>query len=676
VSSPATAVAEASPAEHENSVHSDESHHAAFSSEGLAGGEPPSGPEQGPGFLQQAAAVLAAFLIGAAAGGSGLSPQPQRQTAPASSLQAVTANDRELQQAVTSENELRAQAPFLLPEEKEKMDDKLAGLYAKLMDGARQAGTKFSTVVGKFEPSAANDKVATSRVPPSVVKQLRGIEDILDQAQEDVYDEVWVSLETYPQVLQAYVPVLNYYADAAFPDSGDDSQKQINKAQREALRFETRSYLRGTMNLSKAIAQRKVRAVEEAFAKTSLAYDRYLKAGDLYSGYDPVTSTTVFFRNIYDSQLQYTPIALEQPKIRDEVLVLQGPDKGKVGRVMWLGREDAADSGSKVLSAVVKLEPNPVLGSTPSSRGVKEVKAYPYNWIVLTRSSSQSYFRDFILATMAAVVSCGVAYPLETIKCRAQLNQSPIPPEGPLVLFKGVGLNILREAPNAGMLMAGFNLLTRTALKLPFIDGNNPNLKFLLMIPSGVIAMVSGTFVKVPLIDISKQVQNGVAGNFVEAVENVYLKPSPQEVSEKLAVNLTLAVIRGVPFGAFQCLIYEVMKDKTPDFLESVGCPIFLEPFIWGGVAGFCTGFLTNPPDVIITRMSVQQGRSSDSNEEFSLPVVWGRIATAAEDIWREEGPLGFNKGGLENALYFAPEAMIWFGVYEVLKEVCGTLFE
>ena len=35
-------------------------------------------------------------------------------------------------------------------------------------------------------------------------------------------------------------------------------------------------------------------------------------------GYDPVTSTTVFFKNISDDQLRYTPLALQQPQIRDE----------------------------------------------------------------------------------------------------------------------------------------------------------------------------------------------------------------------------------------------------------------------------------------------------------------------------------------------------------------------
>lgn len=669
--------------------------------------EPESAAQPGAkaaGLPQQVGAVIAAFVVGAALGASGSLPQlqvllTQREatpgqvpgTRPVEMALSVPSTTVEMDSSVPALPKMASTAavsraaaasakttdlPRPIQQELMRKDDKLAGWYIKLMEAAREAGGKIQNVMKQGSPkqgSSVQEKAAPSRLPPSVVKQIRGIEDILDEAQTDVYDEVWVSLETYPQILEAYLPVLNYYADNAFPDSGDETQRQINKAQRDALRFEVQSYLRSILKLDRAIQQRKVRAVEEAFAKTSLAYDRYLKAGDLYTGYDPVTSTTIFFRNIVDTDLVYTPLALEQPRIRDEVLVLQGPDKGKVGRVMWLGRENANDPSSKVLSAVVKLEPNPVLGSTPQSRGIKEVKAYPYNWIVLTRSSTQSYARDFVLATLAAVVSCGLTYPLDSVKCRAQLNLPPIPPEGPLALLSGVELNVLREAPNAGFLMAGFNLLTRQAVGLPFIDANNPNLKFLLMIPSGILAMASGSIVKVPLMDISKQVQAGTAANLLEAVENVYFKPPPSAVIQKLATVATLTVIKGIPFGAFQCFIYEIMKDKTPDLLEAVGCPIAAEPFIWGAVAGFCTGFLTNPPDVIITRMAVSQGKQ-DGSEEFDLGAIWSRIVEATEDVYREEGPGGFLKGGLENAIYFAPEAMIWFGVYEVLKEAVVML--
>eukprot|EP00440_Ansanella_granifera_P060517 gb/GFBE01065593.1/.p1 GENE.gb/GFBE01065593.1/~~gb/GFBE01065593.1/.p1 ORF type:complete len:771 (+),score=177.81 gb/GFBE01065593.1/:1-2313(+) len=619
-------------------------------------------------LLHTVRTVCTALLIGAAVGFAAGLWRPALGPTAKPVLEQAAAPLRSVAEKVSSSVPKVQVTKVQSPEDQViSADDKLAKVYSSLMDAARAGSTKLKNVVRSIQ-AVPGEKEPALRVEPGVVKKIRDIGDILDEAQSDVYKEEWKSLEVYPPILRAYIPLMTYYSDNAFPD--DEGDKYVNAATRDSLQFEAKQFNIGISRLQDAIQARKVRGVEEAFAKTSLSYDRFLKAGDLYTGYDPVTSTTVFFRDISDSQLQYTPLALQQPTIRDEVLVLQGPDKGKVGRIIWLGRENSEDLNSKILTAVVKLEPNPVLGSSKNGVGVREVKAYPYGWVVMTRESGESYTQDLLLATVAAVVSCAVTFPLESIKARVQLNLPPIPPEGPQVLFRGVWLNVLREAPNAGFLMAGFNYLTRYAVGLPFVDGNNPNLKFALMIPAGVLAMCSGTFVKVPVIDISKQVQAGIAPDLNSAIENVYLKPSKSEVFKRLARTLMLAVIRGAPFGAFQCLIYEILKDKTPGLLESAGVPIAAEPFIWGGVAGFCTGYLTNPPDVVMQRLAVEASKSSSDGEDapFSIQRTWEEIVEASEKVYKEDGWGGFAKGGFENAMYFAPEAMVWFGVYEALK--------
>eukprot|EP00435_Cladocopium_sp_Y103_P011484 s3289_g3.t1 len=590
-----------------------------------------------------------------------------------------------LKEAESKEDQLLRYDDKLVP--RFTLTDSEAKMYTGLMESARDAGAKLQDVA----PAPPTEKGPASRVSASVVKKIRDIGDMLDEAQADVYKEEWLTLKVYPSVFRA-----EYYEKEAFSDGVGD--KFVNAATRDSLSFYRMQMSVSIDRLAKAIENQKVREVEEAFAKTSLSYDRFLKAGDLYQGYDPVTSTTVFFKNISDDQLRYTPLALQQPQIRDEVLVLQGPDKGKVGRIIWLGRENGDDLDSKVLSAVVKLEPNPVLGSSKSG-GVREVKAYPYNWLVMTRGSNESYIQDLVLATLAAIVSCTVTYPLETVKARVQSNLPLIPPEGPQALFRGVELNVLREAPNAGFLMAGFNYFTRFAVGLPFVNGNDPNLKFLLMIPSGVVAMLTGAFVKAPVIDISKQVQAGVAQNAGEAIQklgsscgwNVYLKPSPSQVSKRLARTLMLTGIRGVPFGAFQCFIYEVLKDQTPPLLESLGVPIWAEPFLWGGIAGFCTGYLTNPPDWL------------QDDKPFSIGETWEQIVRATQKasslgcgmVWENGSSIlmlqwcilmfeylsvigaGFNSFlflAPLNAIYFLPEAMVWFGVYEALKGVANSV--
>jgi len=658
----------------------------------------PESPEaSSQNFGSVVAAVAAALLVGLAAGfglrseqtikpaeipqapmevqeseGSGLSlskPAPSVVLEKATGkIQSVAGGMRDVatkvDKAVARLKEAESKEDQLL-----RYDDKLAKMYTGLMESARGTGAKLQDVVKSIAPPT--EKGPPSRVSASVVKKIRDIGDMLDEAQADVYKEEWLSLKVYPSVFRAFLPLMEYYEKEAFSDNNGD--KYVNAATRDSLSFYRMQMSVSIDRLAKAIENQKVREVEEAFAKTSLSYDRFLKAGDLYEGYDPVTSTTVFFKNISDDQLRYTPLALQQPQIRDEVLVLQGPDKGKVGRIIWLGRENGDDLDSKVLSAVVKLEPNPVLG-TSKSGGVREVKAYPYNWLVMTRGMDESYIQDLVLATLAAIVSCTVTYPLETVKARVQSNLPLIPPEGPQALFRGVELNVLREAPNAGFLMAGFNYFTRFAVGLPFVNGNDPSLKFLLMIPSGVVAMMSGAFVKAPVIDISKQVQAGVAQNAGEAIENVYLKPSSAQVTKRLARTLMLTGIRGVPFGAFQCFIYEVLKDQTPPLLESIGVPIWAEPFIWGGIAGFCTGYLTNPPDVVMQRLALESDDDDEDDKPFSIQETWEQIVRATQKVYEEDGPAGFAKGGLENAVYFLPEAMVWFGVYEALKGVANSV--
>jgi hypothetical protein len=44
---------------------------------------------------------------------------------------------------------------------------------------------------------------------------------------------------------------------------------------------------------------------ERAYANIALAYDRFLKAGDLYIAYDPITSTEPFYQNIPVESLKF-----------------------------------------------------------------------------------------------------------------------------------------------------------------------------------------------------------------------------------------------------------------------------------------------------------------------------------------------------------------------------------
>eukprot|EP00913_Durusdinium_trenchii_P004145 g3840.t1 len=362
-------------------------------------------PEQTNSPIQSLLPLLAALLVGLAAG-SGLraptadspteavkdvqlsttiSSLPNAETLPKPTLvmQKATGKmqdvadkvDKALERSLERLSEVESKEEQVI-----RYDDKLAKMYTGLMESARGTGAKLQDVVKTLAPSS--EKGAPSRVSVSVVKKIRDIGDMLDEAQADVYKEEWMSLK----VRWIHFIRPEYYEKEAFNDGNGD--KYVNAATRDSLTFYRLQMAVNIDRLEKAIENQKVREVEED-------------------------------TNISDDQLRYTPLALQQPQIRDEVLVLQGPDKGKVGRIIWLGRENGDDLDSKVLSAVVKLEPNPVLGVSKSG-GVREVKAYPYSWLVMTRGSDESYVQDLVLATVAAIVSCSLTYPLETLKERRE----------------------------------------------------------------------------------------------------------------------------------------------------------------------------------------------------------------------------------------------------------------
>ncbi|CAK0851367.1 unnamed protein product, partial [Prorocentrum cordatum] len=75
-----------------------------------------------------------------------------------------------------------------------------------------------------------------------------------------------------------------------------------------------------------------------------------------------------------------------------------------------------------------------------------------------------------------------------------------------------------------------------------------------------VIGFLAGTPIRAPFEILNKQIQTGQAKTDQEAIENVFLKPKPGEIVKTLQTTLALCVVRGVPFGAFQCLFYEIFK--------------------------------------------------------------------------------------------------------------------
>lgn len=205
---------------------------------------------------------------------------------------------------------------------------------------------------------------ANSGVKTRFGDKLRRVAKILDELQQDIFNEDWDIVGSYPATFRALVPVFTRYTDAAFP--GDDPS---DKNSRVALRYEVGRFFGGVERLRRATDNKDVKEAEGAFASLSVAYDRYLKAGDLYTAYDPVTSTEKYYKGVSNSDLVFVPPSRDPPKIRDNIMLIFGPDKGRTGQM--IGQEVTS-----VTKAIIKLDNT--LG------GIREIKVVPYEMVAKT----------------------------------------------------------------------------------------------------------------------------------------------------------------------------------------------------------------------------------------------------------------------------------------------------
>jgi len=549
-----------------------------------------------------------------------------------------------------------------------KTVEKVTGEVGAVLNTLKEEGVEKSVEkaanAAKARLQTISDLARELNVEKAAVRELRGISDILDKMQNDIYSESWMTLRVYPSILRSYIPLLSYYTNASCDSTASEITAEVteaNKQMKSAMIYDMNSLFDAVDDFEVSVDKQNVKETEKSFAFISLAYDRFCKVGQLYSGYsNDVLRSPLGLEAA--NQLKYKRLALAQPRARDDVLIIIGPDRGKTGKVIDL---EAVDDNKPRL-AVVKLDTDWKRGPLGNVASMQEVKIYPYTWVAV-RDTDISFGQDFLAATLAAVISCSLTLPIDNVKVRLQSGLPAFPAEGQFgELFAGLPSNLGQYCIPGGIFLAGSNLLASWAVTLPFVDGNNPDLKLFFLIPAGVLANSLTMPIRVPFEEMNKLIQTGAAQSEVEAFKKVFLERSMRETSTNIATLCIIGLTRGIPFGALQVATYEFFKEKLAVPYEAAGFPLQYETLAWGALAGAFTGYATNPPDVIMTR-TVSKQRAAN---ELDFGLILKGIATTTTDIYEQEGLGAFNSGALERTLYLALEASLWFVSYEWLREV------
>ena len=278
---------------------------------------------------------------------------------------------------------------------------------------------------------------------------------------------------------------------------------------------------------------------------------------------------------------------------------------------------------------------------------------------------------DSLLSGSIAGIFADVAtHPLGTVKTRLQVQGASassltryggvaqgltriLSREGVGALYKGVGVVVATAAPAQGLFFLG-NDTAREALR-PHLPAAAASFA------AGCVAQLCGSLCWVPMDTVKERLQ----------VEGQLKRGSKAELGGSWNAVRTILRREGLrgfypaywvhqatwaPFNGLFFAIYEACKDAGVHGLGS------------GVVAGVAAGFLTNPMDLVKTRMQVARTDPSTFNYAGAFDCVG--------QILRREGPLAFLDGAVARCATVAPRLTICVLVKDAIapgvKEVLG----
>eukprot|EP00546_Thalassionema_frauenfeldii_P016747 CAMPEP_0178896726 /NCGR_PEP_ID=MMETSP0786-20121207/1343_1 /TAXON_ID=186022 /ORGANISM="Thalassionema frauenfeldii, Strain CCMP 1798" /LENGTH=198 /DNA_ID=CAMNT_0020567181 /DNA_START=405 /DNA_END=997 /DNA_ORIENTATION=+ len=182
----------------------------------------------------------------------------------------------------------------------------------------------------------------------------------MDELQRDLMQERWDLVEKYPLQLRSFVPVLTKYTDSAFP-----SDLPADKGLRVSLRYEVGRYFAALERLKQATNRKALSEAYTAYSDMSIHFDRYMRVGGIYTYYDDIVSLESYYKGISDDTLVFSNPTKDPPEVRDLVIFIKGPDKGRTGIVIGILPNDKDNF-------VVKLD---------RYRGMREIRVVQNKWV-------------------------------------------------------------------------------------------------------------------------------------------------------------------------------------------------------------------------------------------------------------------------------------------------------
>jgi len=257
-------------------------------------------------------------------------------------------------------------------------------------------------------------------------------------------------------------------------------------------------------------------------------------------------------------------------------------------------------------------------------------------------------------AGCARATSIFAMYPVDTIKTRMQMGQAAFSGAAFSQYYRGVAGSLAGQIPYSMMTFASYEVYKEELAK------RFPDMSLgLRTFAAAIMGDLTGSVWLCPSEVIKQQMQAGMHSNMAAAVRGIWQNAGPKGFYQGYLSQIS----RDVPFRACQLVSYELVKSNYIKFTtkrsESNGeCASTRRLMAWegmvvGAIAGSISAAVTNPLDVLKTRMMTGQAYGAAS------------VVPAVRAILAKEGPRALFAGVVPRVVYVGPSSAIFFLVYE-----------
>jgi hypothetical protein len=273
--------------------------------------------------------------------------------------------------------------------------------------------------------------------------------------------------------------------------------------------------------------------------------------------------------------------------------------------------------------------------------------------------------KNGLASALSAACVKTILQPIDAIKTMQQFSQGRLSVigacreiyqrQGGLTNFyAGLGVTVFGSMPGVALYFGVYSSCKKKLLNTTFGRNN----KVLAIAISAAIGNSVASFSRVPYEVMKQQLQTGAYKSTWQAIGAVVSSPDWLRLLFPRG-GIAVQMIRDVPYAVVTLMLYESLQasfgTKTIQFK---GDKSKAWDFVFGGICGGVGSWVTNPLDVVKTRLQTNSASYG------------GSVLQCTSDIWQKGGAAVFMRGSVPRLMHKVPANAFFFLFYEFFRRL------